>query len=460
MARRAPFWKTYLVVALAAGLGAYTYFVESKRPAQDAKEKALELDKAKVERLTLTRVGREPLQLVRDGEQFRLEAPFRAPADRSQVDTLLGSLESLEIEAVVVDETSAVDLAQYGLEPPKTTVEVKVAGATEPIRLMLGDTAPAGGGIYARLPTRPRVFTIASYLESSFDKQAFDLRDRNVLHVDRDAVKTLEISGPEGQYALAKEAGDEWSFTKPLRTRAGRWTVDGLIGTLERLKMDEIAAEEASDQDLVRFGLDRPARTVVLGLGDAGSQTLEIGTGSAEGKVHARAAGSRLVGVVADSAVTELAKGMDALRARRLLEVATYEVTGLDVESGGTKRSYDREAKDDDLDGASKWTRTPQGGEVSSETIQDALFKIGGVEADSFIDVPGPLAEYGLETPALRLSLRYEGDKPVQWIEIGRKDSILYGRRLGDDSILNLRAKEAEELIEAIAALEKPAAKE
>ena len=446
-----------MVVALAVGLGAYAYFVESKRPDKDAKEKALELDKSKVEQLTLSRVGREPIRLVRDGESWKLTAPFQAPADRSQVDSLLGSLESLEIEAVVQDGTTPVNLGEYGLEPPKTTVEATVAGAAAPVRLMLGDTAPAGGGIYAKLGDQPRVFTIASYLETSFDKKAFDLRDRSVLHIDREAVSALEIAGPDGQYALAKDAGGEWSFTKPLHTRAGRFTVDGLIGTLERLKMDEISSEDASDQDLERYGFTHPSRSVVLRVGDKGSQTLQIGNSPAQGKVYVREASTRLVGVVADSVVTELAKGMDGLRARRLLDVATYEVTGLDVEKDGAKHSYDREPSGDDLESTAKWKRTPDGGEASTDTVQDVLFKIGGVEADSFIDAPGPLADYGLDQPALRLTLRYEKDKPEQWIEVGRKGTDFYGRRIDDDSILKLATKEAEELLEAVAKLEKPA---
>jgi hypothetical protein len=446
-----------VVVALAAGVGAYAYFVESKRPDKDAKEKVLELDKTKVEQLTLSRVGREPIRLVRDGESWKLTTPFQAPADRSQIDSLLGSLESLEIDAVVQDGTTPVNLGEYGLDPPKTTVEAVVTGAAEPVRLMLGDTAPAGGGIYAKVDDKPRVFTVASYLETTFDKQAFDLRDRSVLHIEREAVDVLEIAGPDGEYSLAKDAGGEWSFTRPLHTRAGRWTVDGLIGTLERLKMDEISSEDASDEDLARFGFVHPSRSVVLGLGAKGTETLQIGGSPAQGKVYVREARSRLVGVVADSVVTELAKGMDGLRARRLLDVATYEVTGLDVEKDGAKHSYDREPKGDDLESTGTWKRTPDGGDVSTDTIQDVLFKIGGVEADSFIDAPGPLADYGLDQPALRLTLRYEKDKPEQWIEVGRKGDDLYGRRIDDDSILKLATKEAEELIEAVAKLEKPA---
>ena len=87
---------------------------------------------------------------------------------------------------------------------------------------------------------------------SSLDKKPFDLRDRDLLHVKRDLVKTLEIAGPQGSYALAKTDKGEWAFTNPLATLAGRWTVDGLLGTVEGLRMESVAAEEA--KDFKKFG--------------------------------------------------------------------------------------------------------------------------------------------------------------------------------------------------------------
>ena len=84
---------------------------------------------------------------------------------------------------------------------------------------------------------------MASFVESSFDKKPFDLRDRDLLHAPRGDVRTIEVRGPEGAYSLARTDAGEWAFTKPLATRAGRWKVDGLLGTLENLRMESVADE-------------------------------------------------------------------------------------------------------------------------------------------------------------------------------------------------------------------------
>ncbi|HEY3122082.1 MAG TPA: DUF4340 domain-containing protein, partial [Vicinamibacteria bacterium] len=331
------FWKTYLAVAVLAGLGSYIYFVESKEEEkpEKPKEKVFQLDSAKdkVKEVTLA-PGGEEIRLVKEGQGWRMTAPVNVAADPTEADALVTSLQGLELDEVVAESPSS--LAEYGLDKPKNTVSVQVQGASGPLKLLVGDKTPDGNSLYAKVPSRPRVFTIPSYVEASFSKKPFDLRDRSVLHVKRDDVKGLEITGPNGNYALARDDKGEWAFTRPLTTRAGRWAVDGFLGTLEGLRMESAAAESATD--LKPYGLDKPARTVSLLLADGGRRTLEIGSSPAEKKVHVREAGNPLVAVVPGAVVDDLAKGMGELRAKRLMEVSAYEVEGFDVQMDGGKK--------------------------------------------------------------------------------------------------------------------------
>jgi hypothetical protein len=467
--RAGEFWKTYLAVAVLAGLGAYLYFVESKREEkpEKPKEKVFALDKAKVKELTLAPSGGEAIRLVKEGSNWTMAAPKALPADGPAADSLVSTLESLEVDEVAAP--SAPHLADFGLESPKLTVGVLLQGATEPLKLLLGEKLADGSGIYAKLPTQPRVFTIPSYVESSLNKKPFDLRDRDLLHVKRDAVKTLEISDPGGSYALARDDKGEWAFTKPLATRAGRWSVDSLLGTIENLRMESVAAEEATD--LKPFGLAKAARTVTLGLSDGTTRTLEIGAASEADKVskdkdkkskkeaskdkptkyYARDATRRLVAVIPAALEDDLAKGMKELRAKRLLEVATYEVEGIEAQLGAQKRVYTKAAqKDPKGPETPKWKRTaPEAKDLESTKVEDALFKLGGLEVQEFIDAPKDAPAYGLDAPAFRLALRFGAAKPEASVELGKKDGAVYARRTGDSSLLKLDPAKAEELIKA-----------
>jgi hypothetical protein len=445
--KKSPFLKTYLAILVLGGLAALAYFGPTKDDDDKGKkkEKVLAFDKTKVKELTLSPRDGDAIDLVKEGGVWKMTAPLAVGADSSEADNLVGSLDSLESDEVAA--ANPAKLGDFGLETPRLTVAVKIEGASEPMKVLFGDKTPDGNSTYAKLPTLARVVTIPAYTATSFEKKPFDLRDRDVLHVKRDAVKTMEVTGPEGDYALTKDDKGEWTVTRPVQSKAGRWAVEGLLGTLESLKMESVAAEQA--KDLKPFGLDKPARKVTLGLADGGKKTLEIGSSPREKKYHVRDADKQLVALVPSAIVDDLAKGLGELRAKRLLEVATYEVEGIDVEADA-KHVYARSSIKDPKEGFDiyKWKRTvPDNKDVDTNKVQDALFKIGGVEVAQFIDTPGAPASYGFDKPVLKLTLRYAGGKTATWFELGQKDGTTYARRADDQSILKLDTAKADDLI-------------
>lgn len=451
---KGTFLKTGLAVVVLAGLGAYVYFVDSKKPANDdkPKQKVFSFDKAKANEVSLSPSGAEAIRLVKEKAAWRLVSPVAAPADASEAEAVVSTLEGLEIDEVVSE--SVTNLADFGLATPKHEVSVGLEGAKDKVTLQLGEKVPGGSGLYAKLPASPRVFTVPSWIETSLEKKPFDFRDRDLLHAKREDVRTLEVTGPEGSYALVRGTGEEWSFSKPLQTRAGRWAVDSLLGTLEGLRMESIVGEDV--KDLKPLGLAKPVRSVAVALADGRTLRLEVGSAApGEKKYYAREGGSPLVAVIPGAIVDDLAKGMGELRGKRLLDVATYDVDGVDTEAGGVKRSWSRTTakSDNDID-VPKWRRTaPDAKEVETSAVQDALFKIGAIEAVEFIDAPKSLETYGLDTPAFRLTLRSAKDKSVTWVEIGRKSGAAYARRPEDATILRVDPVKADELVKAFAAL-------
>ncbi len=294
-------------------------------------------------------------------------------------------------------------------------------------------------------------------------------------------MRSLEVAGPDGGYALARSEAGEWAFTKPLQTRAGRWAVDGLLGTIEGLRMESVAGESVSDaKDIARYGFAKPTRTVTLVTKDGASRTLELGAPApdpnpspsptpspspspgkkgekAKGekpappkptKYYARQAGSGLVAVVPAALADDLAKGMGELRAKRLLEVATYETEGFEVTAAGVTKKYAKSAtKDKDGLEKTQWKRTaPDAKELDTTKVEDALFKIGGVDVSEFVDAPKAPADYGLDAPVLKVTLKAKSDSGV---ELGKKDASYYARRTGDAAILKVDAAKAEELLKA-----------
>jgi hypothetical protein len=126
-------------------------------------------------------------------------------------------------------------------------------------------------------------------------------------------------------------------------------------------------------------------------------------------------------------------------------------VTALEVEGEGGKRVYDRSSQKgaDGVD-AYKWKRTaPDGKDVETSKVQDALFAVGGVEVQEFVDAPAGLDTYGLSQPALKVTLKHEGGRPPTWFELGQKDGAFYARRTDDAAVLKVDATRGAELLKS-----------
>ena len=458
------FGRTAAAVIVAAGLFSYIYFVESKKEPKTGEEGAAPakrekvfpgLDKLKVKSITLKKRGGEIVHAEKNAEAWTLVSPQEVAADSGEIGTLLDALSNLETDEIV--DENAADLSAFGLSEPKVSVSLVVEGAPKPFEFDLGDGVPAGSSIFARVPGKPRLFTVSSTVENSLSKSAFDLRDRSVMKVKKDDIRAFEVvvkNQPAYRLVRGAEGEDDWKIESPLQTRAARWSADSFLGLVENLRMESVVTEDAKAADLAKFGLGAAARRVVLSLGEGKSATLEIGKKTDDGKYHAREATSKLVALIPTAIADDLDKGLKGLRAVRLLDVATYEVTSLEVTAGPTTRTFTKTTvKGKDGIDEVVWKSTAPTKDVPDTAASSAMIAIGGAEAAEFIDAPKALSSYGLEAPAIRVILKFDGGKKEDWFEVAVKGEAAYGRRRNDAAILKLDKTKAEALIQSFTTL-------
>ena len=275
---------------------------------------------------------------------------------------------------------------------------------------MVGDKTPDGGALYARTRPRRAVFTIPSYVEGSFDKKPFDLRDRNVLHVKRDEVMTLDVAGPEGAYALARRttraSGRSRSRCAPAPA-AGRWTA---CSARSRACAWSRWRRSGHGPEAVRPRA--AARTVTLGLAGGGTRTLEIGS-SRRGGAPPRARGRQPAGGGGPRRAGGRPGQGDGGAARQA-PAGGVDLRGRGLrrgDAGGRQKTYARSTGKDkdgvDTTSGSAPRRTRQ--DLDTNKVEDALFQMGGVEARSSSTRPKAPAAYGLDAPALKVTLRMAG---------------------------------------------------
>jgi hypothetical protein len=426
-----------LVVAL--GLGAYIYFVESRRePAGDTaaakKDKVFSVDSSKFEELELRAASGETTTLKKKNGLWEIVSPESVPTDSSEVGGLLSSLESLEVQSVVDENPKSA--ADFGLEPPRFSVAFKAAGDAAPTRLEVGRKTPTGGDLYARVAGKPRVFLISGYLEDSLNKTPFKLRDKTILKFERDAADALTIEKP-GSPALAfAKKGSDWRFTRPFDAKADFNLVDGIVGKLYQAKMTAIEAADGT-KELGKYGLDKPQATAIVGAGSARA-TLAIGSAKPDGSLYARDLSRPMVFTVEASLLDELKKTPDDLRPKDLFEFRSFSAKSVDVTFGGQTYVFEKQTAPAPTPAANApeaspaapadvWKQTkPSARDLDQTKITDLLTTISNLKAEKFVDKPNAGGEEMVFTARF-------GDKPTtEQVRFRKAAGVVHAIRAGE----------------------------
>ena len=375
------------LVAVAAGLGAYIYFVESERDpnALEPKAKVFAVEASAIERLEIRSATGEVTSLEKSGDAWKMTAPVAAAVDDTAVRSIADTLSTAEITSVL--EEAPTNIKQFGLEPARLSVSFRKAGDTTDYRLNLGDKTPLGSDIYAQVAGQPRVLLLGSFLEDTFNRKPFDLRDKKALGFEREAVDKITIERPSAPRVDLAREGSEWKLTAPIAARADFSPVDGLISRVEQAQMTAIEHDggEPTAAQLKTFGLDRPQLVATFGAGSTRA-SIAIGGEKDATSVYARDLSRPLVFTVDKSLLTDLQKQPTDLRVKDVFVFKSYTAVGIDLTHGGATASYQKAAASAEAaPGPDVWKQTkPEAKDVNATAMTDLLNTVSSLRADSF----------------------------------------------------------------------------
>jgi hypothetical protein len=434
-------FRSFLVLlVIAAGLGGFVYYDSKREPADPSKQEKVfaGLEAGTIEQVTITSASGDKTTAQKQGSAWQLTAPAAAPADEAELSGITSNLASLDVQRVVDEQ--ATDFKEYGLEPARINVAFKAAGKEQ--ALLLGNKTPTGGDMYARLPGAPRVFLVSSFLEATFDKSTFDLRDKTILKIDRDKVERIEVQTADRTMTFAKQGAD-WRVTAPIDARADFGAVEGIIGRLNTSPMKAIEAASVTDpKELAKYGLDKPAATVrvVSGSAQAG---LAIGKSAAEGTVYARDLSRPMVFTIESSLADELKKPADDFRVKDLFDSRSFNTTRLEVTRQGLTLAFEKE-KD-------AWKQvTPAAKAPDTAKVEALLTALTNTRASGF---ETKIAATGLETPELTATIKFDEGKKQEKVTFSKKGADAFARRDADSAAAKIDPPALETIIKAFDAL-------
>jgi hypothetical protein len=426
---------TLVLIVILGGLLGYIYYLnKDESSGAETKEKAFPSLKAEdIEDVQIKTADGQTSRVQKADGTWKITSPEAAPADQGELSSITSSLATLDVQRVV-DENPG-DLKQYGLEPAKVDVEFRAKGDKEPRRLQLGEKTPTGGDLYARLPSQQRVFLVSSFLDSTFNKNTFALRDKTLIRIDREKIDRIEIVADKRSVTLAK-TGSEWQIVAPLRARADFAAVEGSLERLSSAQMQGIVPADKADAKKLK--LDPPVATFTAAAGSARA-TLQFGN-TENAVIYARDAARPMVFTVAPTLYTDLIRDVGELRRKDLFDSRSFTATQVEFKRGAETVTLN---KTKNKDGSEEWKNGDK--LIHAMKVEDLLSKVSSLRAESF----EPAASAALKNPALVVTIRFDENKTEQ-VTFAKSGADVVASRMGEPGSAKVMASSFDEVFKGI----------
>ncbi len=395
-------------------------------------------DKSKAVQVEIVHEGKTYSLVKSKEDKWVLDKPVKAVADASKVDSLLNDIRYMRVDEFVKDDPE--DLKPFGLEKPKTRVEVTIETkvkkkekeedkptTTKAARpkfetkrsthsLLLGGASDLKGEeFYVKLGGKP---WIASVTKSNRDKilpKPDEWRDKKVTQANvLDATK-IQLTVGAGKAVLEKKGG-AWRMVSPKSGKAEQSAVSDLLNAVKNLKA---SGWEEQPKDKAALGLDKPRAEIVLDIkGQTTPERLVVGGDTTSGLLtYVHRADSASVAVVKRDDAKKLLAPVLSYRDRGVLSFSKARADRIEVKQKDSKVVLEKQK------GTWKMVQ-PVKAEADSAAVNDLLAEMSSVkaEADSAavndllaemsslkaaqIAGEGDLTKYGLDKPEVVVGVR------------------------------------------------------
>jgi hypothetical protein len=263
---------SYGLCATAVILGIYVFGVDRHRPSTAEQSSRLGMlvrvwHPDDVTRVTIDRStpkGPEHIELVREGDRWKLTSPRIAPASFLAVLPMLEAIRGARSERAV-GQASPSEKAQFGLDAPRVRVEVAMKGVV--IKLAIGRESTPSGGATANasdagagykssyLELAPYgddpggVFVVGPDLVGALDRPADAYREPSLVGQEKSTnFRHVELhTAAGGDVVLDKSAHGTWRLAQGVPAAPIRVDVDvfnGLAQSLADLKADPFVPDD------------------------------------------------------------------------------------------------------------------------------------------------------------------------------------------------------------------------
>ncbi len=436
-----PYGFTIALAVVFAALGAYLYFVEY--PSERARlqtdtqaKKLLPFTEREITGLTVSSTAGEPeIVLVPDDKRkWNITAPIRTEANTREVNALLRVLVLGTITRVIEEQVTS--LAPFGLDPPAVRLTVVAGDRRE--TLSLGDIGPISSTLYAMRGSDKQVLLTDLPPKILLARTLAGLRSKDVLPVAQDEVERLRLSNPKTEVLLERfedKGKSLWRIRFPIEARADQPAVRNLL-----IKLGDLNAlafvDAGPERDKLAARLGQPFVKITATVGGVDRILKLYQPDRSSGEAYAVSTPEAPIYKVNPAAIQEFTKDLFALQDKRLLGMERDQIATLSVKTRKGRYVLVKNKVED-------WVLEDQPDkQLDPQTVNLFVARVVDLPAElRVVKDPGPLAPYGLSSPAAEFTATAKDGTTRNRLVLGNKSSgLVYAMGSGLPGIFQARA--------------------
>ncbi len=416
------------------------YRIEQKKEREEKAKQLVELSQDEVKEISIQKD--ETIEAVKKDDSWTIVEPFETGGDKSNWNSIARTYADGKLQRVVTED--ADNLKAFGLEEPSIAVSLAgVEGATSST-ILLGDQTPTAGKYYAMVKGTSDVVTVMSTMYNNVDKSLFDMRDKNLLALENNKIRRIEIAHSSLDVTVEKKGEDDWIITDPVQARADDSKMTSVINNVKNSQIKQFIDE--NPENLEAYGLVDPATKLVFWSGEPGNesswaaQALLIGATSADELWYAKREGQKNVFAVSSSDFKDIPKTLMDLRDKKLTDFSSWEVKRATISAAD-------EVIVEVSKSAGDWFMVqPEEGKADYTSVSEMVRGLIDLEIAQFVD--GTTEEYGLDSPSIVFNL--ETDEDSQTIQLAGPKEMngaewYFGARTEPLEIYSIKAESIQE---------------
>lgn len=416
-------YRASIVLAfLLAGMGAYLYLVELPSQQQEAdadarKSKLLSFDEKSITGLAIETDQGEIELKSGEARNWLMTTPVQADADSREVQSMIRALVLGKVSRVI--DTSNESLRPFGLEKPPVTVTVTMQDRQE--TFAIGDVGPLSSTLYVLRGSDKQVLLTDLAVKDFLNKTVMTFRRKEILPFEHSQADRLRLTYPPTEivlYLMDEKPAKKWKIRAPIEANADQSEVRSFLFRLEDLKAVGII-DPGPERAEIEKTLKKPQAQITVHAAGTDHTVRLYQNEANSGEAFAETSSTGPLFRINPTTLKDLTKDLFTLQDKRLL--------GLDFEDVAMLAVKTRTEQYQLINQNSQWVLDDQPHEkLNQEAVDLFVSRVVNLPAEiRVVKQPGPLAPYGLVTPAAEFTATGRDGKQAGRLLLGNQSSGL-----------------------------------